>query len=264
MFLFKIIFTGFTLMTFCSCLNAQQFGGNPPSIKWNQVNTPEARIIFPQQLDSSATRISNIISYLNRSTQNTIGTKQRKINLVLQNQTTISNAYVSLGPFRSEFFLTPLQSSFELVSLQGRGRLPFFYKDYRSLWQADKKYSWMKLRNGSYKDFVPDHYALGYLLVAYGREKYGDDFWKNVTHDAAAFKGLFYPFQKAIKKYSGKSYVEFRNDALNYFKNRFDLKDETQKINSSHKEFINEEFPSFTDDNTIVYVRSTYKHIPTF
>jgi len=319
-------------MTFCSCLNAQQFGGNPPSIKWNHVNTPEARIIFPQQLDSSATRISNIISYLNRSTQNTIGTKQRKINLVLQNQTTISNAYVSLGPFRSEFFLTPLQSSFELgslpwadqlaiheyrhvqqynnfnvglsnllkilfgdegqalannaaipnwffegdavfnetnVSLQGRGRLPFFYKDYRSLWQADKKYSWMKLRNGSYKDFVPDHYALGYLLVAYGREKYGDDFWKNVTHDAAAFKGLFYPFQKAIKKYSGKSYVEFRNDALNYFKNRFDLKDETQKINSSHKEFINEEFineefPSFTDDNTIVYVRSTYKHIPTF
>ena len=60
---------------------------------------------------------------------------------------------------------------------------------------------------------------LGYLLVAYGREKYGDEFWKNVTHDAAAFKGLFYPFQQAIKKYSGKNFVEFRNDALQYFKN---------------------------------------------
>ncbi|MEO5781950.1 MAG: hypothetical protein ABIQ07_01685, partial [Ginsengibacter sp.] len=230
-----------------SAVFAQQFGGNPPSIKWIQVNTPSARIIFPQQMDSSAIRISNIISYLDKSTQNTIGTRQRKINLVLQNQTTISNAYVGLGPYRSEFFLTPLQNSFELgslqwadqlaihefrhvqqynnfnvglsnllrtlfgdegqtlannaaipnwffegdavfnetnVSMQGRGRLPFFYKDYRSLWQADKNYSWMKLRNGSYKDFIPDHYALGYLLVAYGREKYGDDFWKNVTHDA--------------------------------------------------------------------------------
>ncbi len=62
---------------------AQQFGGNPPSLKWKQVNTPSARIIFPQHLDSTAARISNIISYLNTSTQNTIGTKQKKINIVL-------------------------------------------------------------------------------------------------------------------------------------------------------------------------------------
>jgi hypothetical protein len=33
---------------------AQEFGGNPSALKWNQVNTPEARIIFPQQLDSPA------------------------------------------------------------------------------------------------------------------------------------------------------------------------------------------------------------------
>ncbi|MEJ7673190.1 MAG: hypothetical protein WKF59_10870 [Chitinophagaceae bacterium] len=93
------------LISFCgAAANAQQFGGNPSSIKWSQVNTPEARIIFPKQLDSSAKRISGIISYLNRTTQNTLGSKQRKINLVLQNQTTISNGYVGLGPFRSEFF----------------------------------------------------------------------------------------------------------------------------------------------------------------
>jgi hypothetical protein len=314
----------FLFLFFYSVSYAQQFGGNPPSIKWKQVNSPAARIIFPQQMDSSAERISNIISYLSKTTQNTIGTKQRKINLVLQNQTTISNAYVSLGPFRSEFFLTPLQNSFELgslpwndqlaihefrhvqqynnfnvglshllrilfgeegqalannaaipnwffegdavfnetnVSMQGRGRLPFFYKDYRSLWLADKKYSWMKLRNGSYKDFIPDHYALGYLLVAYGREKYGDDFWKNVTHDAAAFKGLFYPFQKAIKKYSGKNYIEFKNDAFTYFKNKLE---ENNQIAPAHKQFVNQEFPSFTEGNTIVYVRSDYKHIPAF
>ena len=307
--------------------NAQHFGGNPTTVKWNQVNTPVARIIFPQQLDSSALRIANIISYLNQSTQNTIGTKQRKINVVLQNQTTISNAYVGLGPFRSEFFLTPSQNSFELgslpwadqlaihefrhvqqynnfnvglshlfkilfgdegqalannaaipnwffegdavfnetnVSKQGRGSMPFFYKDYRSLWLANKNYSWMKLRNGSYKDFIPDHYALGYLLVAYGRQKYGDNFWKNVTQDAASFKGLFYPFQKAIKKYSGKNYVDFRNEALHFFKTRLDVKEETKKITSSHKEFINEEYPSLIDDNTIVYVKSGYKQIPAF
>ena len=304
---------------------AQEFGGNPPATHWNQVNTPEARIIFPAQLDSPAQRIANIISYFNTTTQNTVGKKQRKINLVLQNQTTISNAYVGLGPYRSEFYLTPLQNSFELGSLpwpeqlaihefrhvqqynnfnvglshffkiifgdeglalannasipdwffegdavfnetntsnQGRGRLSFFYNDYRSLWQAGKRYSWMKLRNGSYTDFVPDHYALGYLLVAYGREKYGDDFWKNVTLDAAAFKGLFYPFQKAIKKYSGKTYTGFREDALDYFKNIFTADHEKQKIEI--KRFSSEEYPAFAEDNTIVLVKSSYKKIHSF
>jgi hypothetical protein len=325
---FKSAFLFFLILFITTETHAQQFGGTPPSVKWNQVNTPEARIIFPSNLDSSAKRIANIISYLNRSTQNTIGTKSRKINIVLRNQTTISNGYVGLGPFRSEFFLTPLQNSFELgslpwadqlaihefrhvqqynnfnvglsnlfkilfgeegqafangasipnwffegdavfnetnVSRQGRGSLPFFHKDYRSLWQADKKYSWMKLRNGSYKDFVPDHYALGYLLVAYGREKYGDDFWKNVTHDAAAFKELFYPFQKAIKKYSGKDYVEFRKDALNYFKDNFNIDKTNKQINKlTDKQFINEEYPAFINENEILLVKSSYKKIHSF
>ncbi|HUS00795.1 MAG TPA: hypothetical protein VMY77_03670, partial [Chitinophagaceae bacterium] len=316
--LFLILFTSSTIY-------AQEFGGNPPAVKWQQVNTPQARIIFPQQLDSSAKRISNIISHLQRTTENTIGNRTRKISFVLQNQTTISNAYVGLGPFRSEFFLTPLQNSFELgslpwtdqlaiheyrhvqqynnfnvgfsrllrilfgdegqalannaaipnwffegdavfnetnVSKQGRGSMPYFYKDYRALWLADKKYSWMKLRNGSYKDFVPDHYALGYLLVAYGREKYGDDFWKKVTHDAAAYKGLFYPFQKAIKRYSGKTYTQFRNDALEYFKNNLDVKNKRAKISSNN--FINEEYPVFTNEDAIVFVKTTYQKVHSF
>lgn len=321
----KTIYVVVSLFFFGNIANAQEFGGTRPTTRWSQLNTPAARVIFPQQLDSSAKRISNIIDFLSRSTQNTIGTRQRKINLVLQNQNTISNAYVGLGPYRSEFYLTPLQNSFELgslpwpdqlaihefrhvqqynnfdvglshllkiifgdeglalgnnaaipnwffegdavfnetnVSRQGRGRLPFFYKDYRSLWKAGNNYSWMKLRNGSYKDFIPDHYALGYLLVAYGREKYGDDFWKNVTHDAAAFRGVFYPFQRAIKKYAAITYTEFRNDALQYFKNKFKNNIQKQKIDPAG--FLNEEYPAFADDNSIVFVKSSYKKIHAF
>ena len=90
---------------------AQIFGGNPPSLQWKQINTSLARIIFPEGLDSTAERITNIISLINAPTLATIGTKSKKINLVLQNQTTISNAYVGLGPFRSEFLIMPLQNS---------------------------------------------------------------------------------------------------------------------------------------------------------
>src|SRR6476660_7141066 len=96
---------------------AQVFGGNPPSLQWKQVNTPLARIIFPAGLDSTGQRITNIIAFISGPTLNTIGGKSKKINLVLQNQTTVSNAYVGLGPFRSEFLTTPFQNSFELGSL---------------------------------------------------------------------------------------------------------------------------------------------------
>ena len=305
---------------------SQQFGGNPPSITFRQINNSAVRVIFPAGLDSAAQRVGNVINWLNKSTQGTIGTRMKKVNLVLQNQTTISNAYVSLAPFRSEFFLTPEINSFQIGSLpwvdqlaihefrhvqqynnfdvglsrlmkilfgedgqaianaavipnwffegdaifnetnvsnQGRGRIPFFYAPYRSLWAAGKKYSWMKLRNGSYKDFIPDHYALGYLLVAYGREKYGDDFWKNVTQDAARFKGLFYPFQKAIKKYSGSAYTLFRNDALAYFRTQF--ADQVAARDSvPQKEYINEEFPVRINADEVLLVKSGYKKIPAF
>jgi hypothetical protein len=58
------------------------------------------------------------------------------------------------------------------------------------------------------------------MLVAYGREKFGDDFWAKTAVQAAAFRGLFYPLQTAIKMqafplihpYQGPGF--FRNNCL--------------------------------------------------
>ncbi|MDB5112687.1 MAG: hypothetical protein JWR67_3801 [Mucilaginibacter sp.] len=310
---------------------AQQFGGNPPSIKWKQVNTPAAKVIFPAGLDSEGIRVADIVQRMNRAIQPTIGYKQKQISILLQNQTTISNAYVGLAPFRSEFYLTPEQNNFELGSLpwtdqlaihefrhvqqynnfnvglshafriifgeggqalandaaipdwffegdavfnethvseQGRGRLPYFLNGYRALWAAGKDYSWMKLRNGSYQDFTPDWYPTGYMMVAYGREKYGDDFWRKVTKDAAAYKGLFYPLRKAIKKYSGEDFIKFRTNALGYFRQQFKNDQSNTSFNNSitkHTHFIaSQEFPAYVNDHTVIYMKSTYDHIPMF
>jgi len=315
-----------TLLT-ASQLRAQEFGGNPPSIKWNQINTKAAKVIYPLGLDSAAKEIANIVQQMNRAIQPTIGYKQQQISIVLQNQTTIANAYVGLAPFRSEFYLTPEQNSFDigslpwpkqlaihefrhvqqynnfdvglsralhvlfgeggqalgnelsipnwffegdavfnetLVSGQGRGRLPYFFSGYRALWAAGKDYSWMKLRNGSYRDFTPDWYPTGYMLVAYGREKYGDDFWKKVTQDAAAFKGGFYPLQHAIKKYSGADFETFRNDGLDHFKKQFSSDVKAQPLNKSEHFSANQEYPAYVNDSTLIYMKSTYDHLPVF
>ncbi len=310
--------------------SAQQFGGNPPSLKWRQINTEPARIIFPAGLDTAAQQVAAIVNRLSRTTLPTIGHAQRKVNIVFQNQTTIANGFVQLAPFRSEFQLTPEQNSFGLGSLpwqkmlaiheyrhvqqynnfrvgvsagfyylfgeggqalanslavpnwfwegdavyqetlvsdQGRGRLPYFFDSYRALWAGNKHYSWMKLRNGSLRDYVPDWYPLGYMLVAYGRQTYGDDFWRKVGHDAAAFRPLLYPLQGAIRRYSGLSFPEFREKAMDHFRTAvpMDSSAAADRFARARRHFdADEEFPQFIGTDSLLYMRSTYKQIPAF
>lgn len=311
-------------------VKAQQFGGNPPSIKWNQVNTPAARVIYPVGMDSAGLRVASLLQQINNVIKPTIGYKQRQINVVLQNQLVTTNGYVGLAPFRSEFYLTPAQNSFSLGSLpvadqlgihefrhvqqynnsdvgltrflhvlfgeggqqlayglsvpnwfaegdavfnethlttQGRGRLPYFFNGYRSLWTAGKDYSWMKLRNGSYRDYVPDWYPLGYMLISYGRDAYGSDIWRKINHDAAAYNSLFYPFQHAVKKNTGQDYTAFRTAALSHFKKQLvtpELEKGAQRYKSNQHFIGNQEFPAYVDDSTIIYRKSSYKQRATF
>jgi hypothetical protein len=332
--MFRVLATCF--LFFPLYLFGQRFGGTPPSVKWRQINTDSARIIYPAGLDSQAQRIASVIHYeasLPAANEGIIklGNKTRKINIVLQNLPTIANGYVGLGPYRSEFYLTPPSNNFHLGSIpwtdqlalheyrhvqqfnnfhnglsqlmwylfgqegyalainasipdwfyegdavynetvlsrQGRGRLPEFMNEYPSLWKANKKYSWMKLRNGSLKDYVPSHYNLGYLLVNYGYEKYGADFWSKVTKDASAFKGLFYPFQAAIKRHAGVDYQAFRNDAFEYYKKLVADK-ETKEVGApvspvNERVLTSYTFPYAISETEQVYMKSANNKRPAF
>ncbi|MES2849118.1 MAG: hypothetical protein V4685_08685, partial [Bacteroidota bacterium] len=155
-----------------------------------------------------------------------------------------------------------------LVSRQGRGRMPSFYNSMKALWLADKKYNWMQLRNGSLRKFIPDHYELGYPVVMYGYEKYGNDFWKKVTTDAVDFKGLFYSYNKAVQKYSGKSYQQFTKDALEYYKEKIienTAKDNFNFITPIQKNnVVDYLYPQFVSDDTIIVTKQSYKELNSF
>lgn len=309
---------------------AQQFGGEPASVKWKQVNTDAVRIIYPQGLDSVAKRIAAITTQEQAQYSSTISNNLHKISIVLHNQTIFSNAFVALGPWRSEFFLMPSQNAFELGSLswndllsiheyrhaeqysnfnvglsyamkilfgengqalanaaaipdwffegdavynetllseQGRGRLPLFLNAYKTLYLQNRNYSYMKLRNGSYKNYVPDHYPLGYMLVAYGREEYGDDFWKDVTQYSAAYKSLFYPMQHAVEKYAHVSFNEFVNNAFQYYHKQWNNESfsNLRFIDSLEKNnVVDEKYPYITNDGSVIALHKSYKENPYF
>lgn len=322
--------SGILLLFFCSVIGAiyaQQFGANPPSVKWQQLDMKEARIIFPRGLDSTAKKVAEtILDAGEYGDTSVVPAGLRKVNIVLQNQTTRANGYVGLAPWRSEFYMTPAFNSFELGSLpwaknltkheyrhvqqyqhfrkgiskiayyilgeegqavannasvpnwffegdavyqetygseQGRGRLPYFFNGYRALWNEKKDYRFMKLRNGSWKHYIPDHYILGYMLSSYGREKYGKDFWYPVTEEAAQFKGVFYPFQRAVKKYTGVGYSEFVNNALDFFKADSVSVGKSRFITSGNNRYvINYSFPQFLNDDSLIVLKKTFRNNP--
>ena len=225
-------------------LSAQPFGGTPAAFRWQQINTDTVRIIFPEGYDGQAQRIVAIIHGL----QQKDSSRHHKINLVIRDQTLISNGYVGLAPWRSEWYITPPRQLFTLgsnrfsdllaihewkhvqqynrlntgvsrfarfvlgeqgqalanalsvpdwffegeavdnetrYSQQGRGSLPRFMQQLPAWWATQPPVRYDYLRNGSLRKYVPDHYALGYLLVAYGRKQYGNSFWPTVSTQAA-------------------------------------------------------------------------------
>jgi hypothetical protein len=170
----------------------------------------------------------------------------------LANAATIPNWFFEGDAVHSETALTP----------QGRGRLPYFLSGYNSLWQAGKHYSLMKLLNGSLKDYVPDHYQFGYLVTNYGYQKYGADFWKKVTADAAAFKGVFYPFRKAIKERAGVSYPQFISDALKEYSR--EIKEDADDKASKQQTVTNYYFPQQIGKDSLLYLKDSYKKLPAF
>jgi hypothetical protein len=83
---------------------------NPPSLKWYQINTPHFRVLFPKGFDAQAQRMANTLEYIHEPESKTMGASPRKISVVLQNQSSISNGFVSITPRRSEFYAMPSQN----------------------------------------------------------------------------------------------------------------------------------------------------------
>ncbi len=82
---------------------------NPPSLRWYRLKTPHFKILYPQGFEVQAQRMANTLETIYEPEAATMGVKPRPIPLILQNQSSISNGFVTLGPRRSEFFSMPSQ-----------------------------------------------------------------------------------------------------------------------------------------------------------
>ena len=82
---------------------------NPPALRWQEVRTPHFRVLYTGGLDSAAQRTAARLEQLHGPNGATLGVSPRPISVVMQNQTTVSNGFVTFLPRHAEFFTTPQQ-----------------------------------------------------------------------------------------------------------------------------------------------------------
>ena len=309
---------------------SQDFGGFKPGLNWRQINTPAVRVIFPKGLETQANRVANTILYLNRNNRTSIGPLSKKLDLILNNQGVISNGYVTLMPYRSEFYTTPMQDGFALgtnpwldllsvheyrhalqyinmrqgftkivwwlsgeagwgslinlttpawffegdavatetaLTSQGRGRMPSFLQQYKSILLNDRRYSYMKARNGSYRDIVPNAYELGYLLCSYGRDRFGNDLWLKVIRQTSTMKGIIYPFSDAVMAFTGMNTRKFYKKALSDYKETWSGEIRQTRISpftpvtKPSKTVTEYRFPVYQSNGDLLVYKESYQEI---
>lgn len=83
---------------------------NPPGVKWSQINTENFQLIYPTEMEDEAQRMANTLEHIIMSISRSLNKTPRRISIILQNQSIVSNGFVQLAPRRSEFFTTPPQN----------------------------------------------------------------------------------------------------------------------------------------------------------
>jgi hypothetical protein len=150
-------------------------------------------------------------------------------------------------------------------SLAGRGRVADFLMPLKA--QVDEKgiYAYGKALFGSYADFVPNRYVLGYQLVADGSLRYGSSLWNQTLEHVARNPWQPRPFSRSLKKQTGQTERKFYQASLNELKKKnankdFGIDDTLYSYQSISKhtrsDYVNYHHPLAVDGGVIAYKTS--------
>ncbi len=156
------------------------------------------------------------------------------------------------------------------LSKYGRGRFPSFLMEHKAQVVEKGLYSYDKAYNGSYKDYVPNFYRLGYYLVGNSRLKYGTELWESAVENVGKrFYGLS-PFNSTLKELTGKNKVQLYHSVFDSLKNVWLAQDEKynpapyQKISKANKRYTSYEYNYWLNDSTIISYKSAQDKIGRF
>ncbi len=155
-------------------------------------------------------------------------------------------------------------------SNSGRGRFPSFLMEHKALAVEKGNYKYDKAYNGSYKNYVPDHYQLGYYLVGKSRDKYGADLWNSVLNRVGTKPFSLTPFNKALKEKTGLNKVQLYNSVFDSLKNEWIADDKIYRntdfkfVSPKNEMYSDYKYNHWLNDSTIISFKTALNQIPSF
>ncbi len=152
----------------------------------------------------------------------------------------------------------------------GRGRFPSFLIEHRAQVVEKGKYSYDKAYLGSYKNFVANHYSLGYYLVASSRERYGSELWEKVLSRVGKKPFSLAPFNKALKLETGFTKVQLYNSIFDSLAVVWKNQDKnfvpasSNIISQKSKTFTNYQYNHWLNSSEIISYKTALNKIPSF
>ncbi len=331
----KLIYILFFLALFCSVARAQTTLPNlPPSIKWQQINTPHFKIIYPQGFETQGQRMANTLEHLYKPVSSSLNANPRKVPVILQNQHAVSNGFVTLGPRRSEFYsMAPQNYNFAgtndwldmlavhefrhvvqydksrtgftkfvgyllgeysrnatasgsvpswfwegdavgtetALTHSGRGRFPDFSKEFRANLLEKGSFNYSKQYLRSYKDFIPNHYVLGYHFSTYIKNNYGSKAMEDIVEKTWNMPFIPFKYSFAMEKATGKKMPQLYNQMMGELKGKWQSQIEAESLTNYQTlttrktpRFTNYSYPQPIDGGGILALKSGLDDIPQF
>lgn len=159
-----------------------------------------------------------------------------------------------------------------LLTGSGRGRTPSFQKQLKAIAvEKGRMYSYDKLINGSFRDFIPDYYETGYQMVTWANSVYSHDLWVKTLKTTAGEPFLLNPVNISLRKNASLTKKELYKESFDSLATIW-RKDDTASGNESYPEmnppkkgsFINYYSPVAAGNDTIIAVRTSLSDIPSF
>lgn len=118
------------------------------------------------------------------------------------------------------------------LSYTGSGRSPAFFAGTRARLVSSQPYSYSKTYLGSYKDFVPSFYNMGYLMAGRARYLYDSTVWDKVVSQVSSKPLLFTPFNRALRKTIGITKEQLFDTVYSYYQNEWKKYDDSLQLSA--------------------------------
>ncbi len=157
------------------------------------------------------------------------------------------------------------------LSTKGRGRFPSFLMEHKAQVIEKGVFSFSKAYNGSYKDFVPDHYKLGYLLVGETRARYGNNIvWENIVNQLSRRPLSITPTEKMLKLHTGMTQKKLYHSIFDSLRTEWVKEDQLyipskcSLLTKIPENFSNYRFNHILPSGEIVSYKTGFDGIPCF